>query len=76
MNSRREHPRVALLTNVLAHYRVPYFQALAQRYPDRFGVFLTSTGMAHRAFLDTKTEVAFPVQALRGLRWHRPPANG
>jgi glycosyltransferase involved in cell wall biosynthesis len=66
-------PRVALVTNILAHYRVPCFEALASRLPGRIDFFLLSGDMAHRNYVLAQQPTSLPIQVLPGFAQHRPP---
>lgn len=69
-------PRVALVTNVLAHYRVPCFRRLADALGGRLRIFLLSAGMEHRGYvLGDDDGGDLPVERLPGRRWRRPPAD-
>lgn len=66
-------PRVALVTNVLSHYRVPCFQQLAEHLGDGFDLFVLTETMAHRHYVMAQGEHHLPVHVLPGRRWRRPP---
>jgi glycosyltransferase involved in cell wall biosynthesis len=66
-------PRIALVTNVLSHYRVPCFQALAARMPGRIDFFLLSATMPHRAYVMAAEAPSVSVRILPGWSFHRPP---
>lgn len=68
-------PRVALVTNVLSHYRVPCFEALAARLPGRIDFFLLTETMAHRNYVlaQSSNTHQFSLQVLPGKAFHRPP---
>ena len=66
-------PRIALVTNVLAHYRVPCFQKLAEQLPGRVTFFLLAKKMEHRTFVMAGHQNGLPVVPLGGWRWSRPP---
>ena len=75
-------PRVALVTNVLAHYRVECFRRLAGTLGERLRIFLLSAGMEHRRYVQAAGEEdgdgaagALPLTRLRGWRLSRPPAD-
>ena len=71
----RESARVALVTNVLAHYRVPCFRALARQLGERFTLFLLSKGMEHRRYVEADDASDLEPVTLSGIRLHRPPAD-
>ena len=64
-------PKVALVTNVLAHYRVPCFQKLADRMPGYITFFLLTEEMSHRHYVMAKGTNGLPVVTLPGWRWSR-----
>src|SRR4030042_4531305 len=66
-------PRIALVTNVLAHYRVPCFQKLAEQLPGQVTFFLLAEKMEHRAFVMAEHQNGLPIVSLGGWRWSRPP---
>jgi glycosyltransferase involved in cell wall biosynthesis len=66
-------PRVALVTNVLAHYRVPCFEHLAAALPGRVTFFLLAEEMAHRHYVLTDRPTELPLVALPGRGFRRPP---
>lgn len=68
-------PRVALVTNVLSHYRVPCFQRLAHYLEGSFDLFLLASEMEHRHYVMAQGEHDLPVQVLPGRRWKRPPED-
>lgn len=65
--------RVAFVTNVLAHYRVPCFEALAARLPGRIDFFLLTQGMTHRSYVMARGAGTLPVQVLPGRAFASPP---
>lgn len=71
--------KAALITNVLAHYRVPCFEQLAARLPGQIDFFLLAETMPHRQYvLATSSPPAggalrLPLQVLPGRAFHRPP---
>src|SRR5262249_44268292 len=71
----RNVPRLAIVTNVLAHYRVPCFRRLAEALPGQVTFFLLSQRMDHRAYVMAagEAQTGLPVVALRGIKWARPP---
>jgi glycosyltransferase involved in cell wall biosynthesis len=66
-------PRIALVTNVLAHYRVPCFQQLAKQLPGRVTFFLLTEKMEHRKFVMAEHQNDLPIVTLGGWRWSKPP---
>lgn len=68
-------PRVALVTNVLAHYRVPCFRHLAERLDGRLTVYLLAGDMAHRRYVLARESADLPLVHLQGWRWRRPPRD-
>jgi len=66
-------PRVALVTNVLAHYRVPCFQKLAEKMPGQVIFFVLAEKMGHRHYVMAKGNDGLPVVPLAGWQWSRPP---
>jgi glycosyltransferase involved in cell wall biosynthesis len=65
--------RVALVTNVLSHYRVPCFEALSRDLGERLTIFLLSQGMEHRRYIESTKASNLPLVALPGLAVHLPP---
>lgn len=68
---RPREPRVALVTNVLAHYRVPCFEELARLLPGRLTIFLLADDMAHRRYVLAQGPSDLPLVSLPGKRWRR-----
>ena len=66
-------PRIALVTNVLSHYRVPCFQALVSRLPGQVDFFLLSGDMPHRSYVLAQPQTSLPVRVLPGWALQRPP---
>lgn len=68
-------PRVALVTNVLAHYRVPCFERLKEALGERVTFFLLTGEMEHRRYvLAGEERPGLPVVTLdQRRRWRRPP---
>ncbi len=71
----RPSPKVALVTNVLSHYRVPCFARLAHYLGDNLDIFLLASEMEHRHYVMAKEEHGLPVHLLPGRRWKRPPED-
>lgn len=65
--------RVALITNVLSHYRVPCFGRLSQALTDRIAFFFLTKEMSHRSYVLTQGQPSFPTIWLKGWNFHRPP---
>ncbi len=70
---RLDKHRVALVTNVLAHYRVRCFEALAARLPGRIDFFLLADTMAHRKYVLADARNGLPLHVLAGRAFQRPP---
>lgn len=66
-------PRVALVTNVLSHYRVPCFETLATRLPGRLDFYFLSATMPHRAYVLAHQAPTFSARVLPGWAFQRPP---
>jgi glycosyltransferase involved in cell wall biosynthesis len=66
-------PRIAFVTNVLAHYRVPCFQMLAEEMPEQVTFFVLTEKMEHRTFVMAEHRNGLPIVPLGGWRWSRPP---
>ena len=66
-------PRVALVTNVLSHYRVPCFRRLAEALPGRFDLFLLTDRMAHRHYVMAEGDGGLRPTVLSGRSFRRPP---
>lgn len=66
-------PRVALITNILPHYRVPCFEALVARFDGEIDFFVLTDTMAHRQFVMAALSPALRVRVLKGAAWSRPP---
>ena len=67
--------RIALITNVMAHYRVPCFSMLAHTIEDRIDFFFLAREMSHRSYVMSHAETSFTKTWLKGWSWHRPPAD-
>lgn len=65
--------RVALVTNVLPHYRVAGFEQLAQRMAGRIDFFVLTQTMAHRNFLIAEEQPNLNVRVLPGKAFAHPP---
>lgn len=68
-------PRVALITNLLSHYRIPCFQRLSQMLTDRIVFFTLAHDMQHRRYVLAEEQHNLPVIQLAGRQWHRPPLD-
>ncbi len=68
-------PSVALVTNVLAHYRVAGFRELAGLLPERIGFFVLARDMGHRRYVLAPEEASLPLTYLEGWRWRRRVAD-
>src|SRR5689334_20202038 len=66
-------PRIAFVTNVLAHYRVPCFQALSARLAGRVDFFVLTETMAHRNYVMAQNAETLPLHVLPGKAIARPP---
>ena len=66
-------PRVALVTNVIAHYRVPCFRRLQEMMPGRVGFFFTAPRMDHRGYVLAPSPSQLAAMPLNGWSWRRPP---
>jgi glycosyltransferase involved in cell wall biosynthesis len=65
--------RIAVVTNVLAHYRVPCFERLAATLPGQVTFFLLTEQMGHRQYVLADGSRQLPVVPLRSLRFAHPP---
>lgn len=65
-------PRVALVTNVLSHYRVPCFARLAEILSGQMTFFLLAEKMEHRSYIIASEGHGLPIMGLRGWRWSNP----
>jgi len=68
-------PSVALVTNVLASYRVPCFRELACHLPNDLAIFTLAHDMTHRRYILADELGDLPVSVLPGLHWHLPPLD-
>ncbi len=66
-------PSIALVTNVLSHYRVPCFLRLGKLQRDRVVFFFLAREMAHRSYVLSDGEASLPAVWLKGWKWRRPP---
>lgn len=64
-------PRVALLTNVMAHYRVPCFRRLSELLGGQVTFFFLARKMSHRMYVMAGRWGGFDAVTLPGLRWRR-----
>ncbi len=65
--------RVALVTNVMAHYRVPCFSRLREIFPGQMTFFLLTQKMDHRHYVLAERRGAPPVVSLGGWQFSHPP---
>jgi len=65
-------PRVAWITNLMAHYRLPSFRALSNLIPGRITFFLLAEQATQRNYILTEAEDGLPIVYLRGWTWRRP----
>jgi glycosyltransferase involved in cell wall biosynthesis len=65
--------RVALITNILAHYRLPCFRFLADRFSGGIDFYYLSSGMEHRRYVMARPGEKFPATLLRGWKAGRYP---
>ncbi len=78
MRDRGQHrgqERVALVTNVLAHYRVPCFQQLAADLEHRLAIYLLAGDMEHRRYVMADGNADLPLVYLPGWQWRQPPLD-
>jgi glycosyltransferase involved in cell wall biosynthesis len=68
-----EKPRVAVVTNVLSHYRRACFFELVELLGERVHFFVLTQTMLHRHYILTSGANDLPVTFLKGLKWRRPP---
>ncbi len=73
--ARNRTPRVAIVTNVLSHYRVPCFQELANRLNGKLDIFTLTEQMDHRRYVLAAGPAGLHVEALPGVRWRRAPQD-
>lgn len=66
-------PKTALLTNVLAHYRVPCFQELSSLLDNQITFFIFTKEMSHRKYVFATSQSDLEAHWLAGVRWHIPP---
>jgi glycosyltransferase involved in cell wall biosynthesis len=71
----KKKPRVALVTNLLAHYRVPCFQQLAEEMRGQVTFFLLAEKMEHRHYVMAQGRNDLPVIRLPGWKWSRFPQD-
>ncbi len=68
--------RLVILTEIIAPYRIPVFNALARRADlDLHVIFLAETDEALRQWLVYKNEICFSHQILPSWRWHVGRSN-
>jgi glycosyltransferase involved in cell wall biosynthesis len=68
-----EKPRVAVVTNVLSHYRTASFSELVELLGEQVQFFVLTQTMPHRHYVLTGNDNDLPVTFLEGLMWRRPP---
>jgi glycosyltransferase involved in cell wall biosynthesis len=66
-------PRIALVTNVLAHYRVPCFHRLADQMAGQITFFVLAEKMEHRHYVMAQGQNGLPVVVLPGWKRSRFP---
>jgi glycosyltransferase involved in cell wall biosynthesis len=66
-------PRLAVITNVLAHYRAPCFQRLAEFLQGQVAFFVLTKKMEHRHYVMADGQGGLPAVKLRGWQWSRFP---
>lgn len=64
---------MAVVTNVLSHYRVPGFHELSDALGERIRFYLLTRSMPHRHYVLANGENDLPVTFLNGWKWRRPP---
>jgi hypothetical protein len=63
--------RLVILTEIIAPYRIPVFNALARRAAlDLHVIFFAETDKAVRHWPIYKNEIGFSYQVLPSWRWH------
>lgn len=67
--------RVALVTNLLAHYRVKGFRLLKEMLHGKITFYLLTGEMEHRRYVIDNREADLPAVWLSGRTWHRPPSD-
>jgi glycosyltransferase involved in cell wall biosynthesis len=68
----KNRPRVAWVTNLLAHYRVPCFRELHKQMPDQITYFFLAEKMGEREYIQSNGVMNLPAVHLRGWKWSRP----
>lgn len=66
---------VSLVTNLLAHYRLPCFLKLFDILGDRVSFFFLTKEMFHRGYVFSEKQPSIPALWLKGWRWHMPPID-
>ncbi len=65
--------KVALITNILAHYRLPCFIRLFEKQEKKINFFFLTKEMPHRDYVFSSEQPTFPAFWLKGWRWRMPP---
>ena len=68
----KNRPRIAWVTNLLAHYRAPCFRELHNQMPDQITFFFLAKKIENRQYILAQEENDFLVVYLRGWGWRRP----
>jgi glycosyltransferase involved in cell wall biosynthesis len=68
----KNKPRVAWVTNLLAHYRAPCFQELHNQIPGQITFFFLAESMGTRGYIQANEVTNLPAIYLRGWKWSRP----
>lgn len=66
-------PRVALVTNILSHYRVPCFQELNSSWQGKVTFFTMAKEMQHRHYVFAQYNHNFSLVSLKSFKWNRHP---
>jgi glycosyltransferase involved in cell wall biosynthesis len=66
---------IALVSNVLSHYRVPGFQQLARRCRDRITYYFLTEKMGHRNIVLSSKGHELNAVWLKGWKWRQPPLD-
>jgi glycosyltransferase involved in cell wall biosynthesis len=65
--------RLAVVSNLLTHYRVDCFARLTELLDGRVTFFFLAEDMVHRRYVLSKERNQLPAVWLKGLTWHNPP---
>jgi hypothetical protein len=68
----KNKPRVAWVTNLLAHYRAPCFRELHDQMPGQITFFFLAENMGARGYIQANEVANLPAIYLRGWKWSRP----